>query len=775
MHKLHLLVLNHCAFFLLLFYSALLETKEPILLSSTSFAHDAAKYQKHVPCQASYHAPILDLPDEILLMIFSTLHDEHGAIARRTLCFPSTALTQRTLHTLTLTTRRFHRLSQPLLYRTTVISASFKHLYPRLVRNPHLAAEIRNLVLFEERDCESGYAHDRIHEASTARHRTRRSTTEARDSERSRQDHHYEAYLTCIPLLVSFLVLLKRLRFFRYVADADSWLRSEGGVLAAISEYLAAFEEKLLRPESTSTSTMHLFHSIGKLDLAGYAPSEWEWFLRNATTLPRLKSLRCTVPTSAEDWYRTPHALQFSIPLPPNGVAALNKELESLEDEEYWRRHASPDSESRKHSAGFMAYMQSLQGLTLTSWQLYHATQPFLYRTVWIFSIGQLRTLLERISSEPDRASYIRGIIICMRDPAYVAVEGNSALVACPEGRTRNGKIYRPSNVGPVNELMRPLENAVERCRSKKASNWRNMDARIKAVALALMELLVRCKKLRFLRYLAGYRLFDRAFRILMWKTTCLFNNGPSCGFFQGLGDITVAQSTCRNSLYIALFMDLAKGRALNLHQLPPPSKGHQGSCEELSSRLRCLTLTASAFDPATVSAILTSVSDLHVLRYDIDYDYHTTGRNYLRKLQSAIDSHKESLVELAITANTVPLFSYLWMALRRLRWSFADYPNLTKLDVLPHLVLPLVPAERMPPLHLPPRIEFLTVGHWHFRQDAHAVLEWLIAGVDRFPTLKMVTVRPRQYKTPRVTISRSVRKRFADALSPRGIEIRFE
>jgi hypothetical protein len=100
--------------------------------------------------QASYHVPIINLPDEILLDILGLLHDEHETTARRTLDSRSTALAQQALHALTLTSRRLHVLTQPLVYRTVILAGTYKALYPRLPQSLHLAAYIRNLFFFQD-------------------------------------------------------------------------------------------------------------------------------------------------------------------------------------------------------------------------------------------------------------------------------------------------------------------------------------------------------------------------------------------------------------------------------------------------------------------------------------------------------------------------------------------------------------------------------------------------------------------------------------------------
>jgi hypothetical protein len=81
--------------------------------------------------QVHRHTPIIDLPDEILLQTFETLHAEHEARGRRTMAFRATADTQWPLHALT--ARRFHVLAQPLFYRTVVLASRHKALYHRLI------------------------------------------------------------------------------------------------------------------------------------------------------------------------------------------------------------------------------------------------------------------------------------------------------------------------------------------------------------------------------------------------------------------------------------------------------------------------------------------------------------------------------------------------------------------------------------------------------------------------------------------------------------------
>ncbi|KAL2833943.1 hypothetical protein BJY01DRAFT_253307 [Aspergillus pseudoustus] len=53
---------------------------------------------------------------------------------------------------LTLTTRRFQLLAQPMFYHTVVLAGSHQGLLLVIVQKPHLATYVRNLVFFEAKD-----------------------------------------------------------------------------------------------------------------------------------------------------------------------------------------------------------------------------------------------------------------------------------------------------------------------------------------------------------------------------------------------------------------------------------------------------------------------------------------------------------------------------------------------------------------------------------------------------------------------------------------------
>ncbi|KAL3454279.1 hypothetical protein BJX65DRAFT_302064 [Aspergillus insuetus] len=211
--------------------------------------------------------------------------------------------------------------------------------------------------------------------------------------------------------------------------------------------------------------------------------------------------------------------------------------------------------------------------------------------------------------------------------------------------------------------------------------------------------------------------------------------------------------------------MDLAKGRTLKLHTSPL-----LGPC------------TASYFSSDILSCVLKSISGLEVLHYDIACRTMYPGYSeYLSSFQSAIDVHKETLRELSLTANTVPLKEIVWWYLTYLQWPFAAYPKLTKLNVTPK-VLPsdVPPGSISPPLCLPPHIESLTIVPRYFREKVHRLLELLARDISQFSRLKIVTAivarRPkRPFNRSHIYADRGLRRELTDEFSSLGVELRFE
>jgi hypothetical protein len=96
------------------------------------------------------------------------------------------------------------------------------------------------------------------------------------------------------------------------------------------------------------------------------------------------------------------------------------------------------------------------------------------------------------------------------------------------------------SDLGQVNALMRPLEEEVEQCDRGEGADWRRSRTRMHVAALMVLEVLVRCKGLRYLHYFSGYPWFDLAFHPLLCKTTSLLNNEHGCNFLERIDEVAV-------------------------------------------------------------------------------------------------------------------------------------------------------------------------------------------------------------------------------------------
>jgi hypothetical protein len=319
------------------------------------------------------------------------------------------------------------------------------------------------------------------------------------------------------------------------------------------------------------------------------------------------------------------------------------------------------------------------------------------------------------------------------------------------------------SDLGPVNALMRPLEEAVEQCDRGEGADWRRSSTRMQVAALMVLEVLVRCKGLRYLHYFSGYMWFDLAFHPLLSKTTSLLNNERGCNFLERIDQAAVAQ-VCGlvggSSGYVRL-----------------PSVSHfaglfTSTTFELSplSRIRSLDLGATRLDSDTITSVLSSFRNLKVLRYDMAHPSIATyalTTDYLSILQVAIGGHRGTLRELSITTDTAP--NRNWDYMKTLSWSFADYPKLTTLEILYQAFLPNGVSQESLALDLPPHIKHLIVMAWDNREQACAVVEALARDIDRFPTLKSLTIRQQNRRGFAKVM------KFADVFSGRGIEFRFE
>jgi hypothetical protein len=197
----------------------------------------------------------------------------------------------------------------------------------------------------------------------------------------------------------------------------------------------------------------------------------------------------------------------------------------------------------------------------------------------------------------------------------------------------------------------------------------------MQVAALMVLEVLVRCKGLRYLHYFSGYTWFDIAFHPLLSKTTSLLNNELGCNFLERFGQVAVTQ-VCGlvggSSGYVRLpSVSLLAGLFTSTtFELSP------------SSRIRSLDLGATLLDSDTITSVLSSFRNLEVLRYDMAHPSIATyalTTDYLSILQVAIGGHRGTLQELSLTSDTAP--NRNWDYLKKLSWSFADYPKLTTLE----------------------------------------------------------------------------------------------
>ncbi|KAL2798646.1 hypothetical protein BJX66DRAFT_334009 [Aspergillus keveii] len=345
------------------------------------------------------------------------------------------------------------------------------------------------------------------------------------------------------------------------------------------------------------------------------------------------------------------------------------------DDEDYWRRHASQTFRNPGYPAGLRAHLESLEDIALTCRHLYRAVQPLLYRTVWIFSSWQLHRFTQTLASAPSLARHVRGLVVSIGDPEHVTFRRGffrEELARCSwPGRKREFPLA--SDLGPVNALIRPLEEAV--------------------AALMVLEVLVRCKGLRYLHYFSGYTWFDIAFHPLLSKTTPLLNNELGCNFLERIGQVAVTQ-VCGlvggSSGYVRLpSVSLLAGLFTSTtFELSP------------SSRIRSLDLGATLLDSDTITSVLSSFRNLEVLRYDMAHP---------------------SIATYALTTDYLSIFKWQSAAIEEPYRNSALLRTppliLTTLEILYQAFLPNGVLQESLALDLPPHIKHLIVVAWDNRE----------------------------------------------------------
>jgi hypothetical protein len=121
--------------------------------------------------------------------------------------------------------------------------------------------------------------------------------------------------------------------------------------------------------------------------------------------------------------------------LPSEALLEILWHIVQKNDEDYWRRYASQTFRNPGYPPGLRAHLQSLEDIALTCRHLYRAVQPFLYRTVWIFSSWQLHKFTQRLASSPNLARHVRGLVVSIGDPEHVTLDGVSSA--------RNSRVVR--------------------------------------------------------------------------------------------------------------------------------------------------------------------------------------------------------------------------------------------------------------------------------------------------------------------------------------------
>ncbi|KAL2829410.1 hypothetical protein BDW59DRAFT_158998 [Aspergillus cavernicola] len=327
------------------------------------------------------------LPTEILYLIFNYFakgkHDHPAEFTAQEVSnmADSHSSANQTLGALALTSRRFHALVQPILYKTMYLFEGGEHdkLLQTAITTPQLAGLVTNVIFFEQdqsrnskkktRGYRSVYGNgarvptsDSTDGPVSSQGSDKNATMSPRDglrrlwSEVCRTnewiERHWNRYTTTTRDaaldLVGLLCMLPNLKSFRFVGDRidhnSRGLRPhELIVRGSPTPFQLIFTMAIAATISPLLpyTGLHLLRSLEDIEFNGLYLFVWVDFFRTIMILPRLRTLRLTYPTCLRNETLSPpnnrksstiRELRVSmLQLSPGNFSAILAAIESLE------------------------------------------------------------------------------------------------------------------------------------------------------------------------------------------------------------------------------------------------------------------------------------------------------------------------------------------------------------------------------------------------------------------------------------------------------------